>query len=377
MNKTLIILLCICLKAYGQTPEEFYNVGQYSKAIKAFKTLKELNTEESIVLAKAYCAKGMLKECLRTYQHALADADTKEFIKAKFSYSKLLQSQKKVQAADSLYASMLAVMPDNAEFLFQRGKLAEQMNAPAYHQFYLQALSIDSTHIKAAHDATEYFITVENYKLATQIATKTLQLVPETPRLINLLAQICYRQEKWNESLEYIAQLENLKAELPKFIYEIKGNNYLRLQKPEKAIADFKKALQLDDKDPDICLKLAELYLTTAQPEKATPYLRAYRLLRDTSMWEYNYQMGNYFMQTNAHRMAFRYYDLCHKENLNHEASQYYRAVAADNFMKEKSEVLDYYTNYLETWENDKDAKYKNLATRRATDIRQELFMEE
>ena len=94
-------------------------------------------------------------------------------------------------------------------------------------------------------------------------------------------------------------------------------------------------------------------------------------------MWEYNYQMGKLFMQTEKYPLAFKYFESAHHENIYHEESQYFRAVAADNFMKDKSKVLDYYTNYIETWEDEKEVKYLELALRRAQDIRQELFMKE
>lgn len=377
MKRTLLILLCFCFGVYAQSSEDLYQVGQYTKAIEAFKAIEQPTSADKIILAKSFCAKGMTKDCLYMYKEALVEVETEAFLIAKFNYAKLLQSQKRLKEADSLYSILLSVMPDNAEFLYQRGRVGEALKSKAFHQYFLDALSVDSTHIKAAYEATEYFIKVENYELAKQIATKTLQNVPDTPRLVNLLAQVNYRQEKWTESLKYINRLEILKSDLPKFIFEMKGNNYLKLQNPMAAADAFQKAFKLDNKDPQLCLKLGELYLTLEEPKKAMPYLHNYRYLRDTSMWEYNYQMGNYFMQTKGYQMAFRYYDLCHKENVHHEASQYYRAVAADNFMKDKSKVLDYYTNYLETWESEKDTQYKNLATRRATDIRKELFMEE
>lgn len=376
MNRIVFILLCFCFEVHAQSLEDLYQIGQYSQAIEAFKTIAQPSSDDQIILAKSYCAKGMTKDCLDMYKEALADVETEAFLIAKFNYAKLLQSQKRMKEADSLYGSLLSVMPNNAEFLYQRGKVGEAMKIQAYHQYFLNALSVDSTHIKAAHEATEYFIKVENYELAKQIAESTLQIVPNTPRLVNLMAQIYYRQEKWTESLAYISKLQDLKSDLPKFIFEIKGNNFLKLQKPTEALKAFKQAFKLDNKDPQICLKLGELYLTLEQPKKAVTYLHMYRYLRDTSMWEYNYQMGNYFMQTKGYRMAFRYFDNAHDENIHHEASHYYRAVAADNYMEDKSKVLDYYTNYIETWEDEKNVKYKDLAIRRATDIREELFME-
>jgi hypothetical protein len=43
--------------------------------------------------------------------------------------------------------------------------------------------------------------------------------------------------------------------------------------------------------------------------------------------------------------------------------------------MKDKSKALDYYTNYIEFFEDEKTSKYVDLALRRETEIRRELFM--
>jgi tetratricopeptide (TPR) repeat protein len=375
--KKIILLLVITYGLNAQTLEELYNTGQYTKAIEVFKTIEEPSVDEQILLAKVYCAKGMNSRCIETYDKALTSTEPKDNLVAKFNYAKLLQTQKDYKSADSIYTELLKEIPDNAEFHYQRGKIGMSLDQEAYHQHFLTALSYDPSHIKSAQEASIYFIKVDNFDKAKEIAAKTLQKVPGTPRLIGILAQVSYRQEKWNESLNHILKLEQLKEALPVFVFKLKGNNYLKLNRQEDAIEAYKKAFAMDNKDPEICLKLGEIYLANDQPKKARRYLSIYNYLRDTSMWEYNYLMGQYFMQEKQHRMAFRYFELTLKENINHEAAQYYRAVAADNYMEDKSKALDYYTNYIQTWQVEDEAKYIELALRRAQDIRQELFMED
>jgi len=376
-TRTTIVLLLLCLGINAQTLEEYYNTGEYSKAISVFDSKAEPATEDLILLAKSYCAKGMNSKCEDTYRKALQDVESGKYIVAKFNYAKLLKTQKDFRAADSIYQQLLVEMPANAEFHYQRGKIGEDTDQEAYHQHFLTALSCDPTHIKSAQQASIYFLKVDNLSKAREIAVNALQKVPDTPRLIGVLAQIAYKEENWRESLDYILQLEQLKEGLPLFIYKLKGNNYLKLNQLKEAAEAYTVAFAMDSRDPEICLKLGEIYLADKQPKKARRYLSMYNFLRDTSMWEYNYQMGQYFMQMKEPRMAFRYFELTHQENVNHEAAQYYRAVAADNFMEDKSKALDYYTNYIQTWQVEKDAKYLELALRRAQDIRQELFMEE
>jgi tetratricopeptide (TPR) repeat protein len=149
----------------------------------------------------------------------------------------------------------------------------------------------------------------------------------------------------------------------------------LKLNQQKKALDAFQKAFQKDNKDYQICLKIEELYLFLNEPVKAGKFLYLYNSMRDTSMWEYNFLMGKMFMQNKKYMMAFYQFQKAYDENINHEASQYYRAVSADNFMKDKSKALDYYTNYIETYEDEKDAKFIEIALRRETEIRRELFM--
>ena len=375
-------LLAICIAGIGyctfaQSLNDYYELGQYAEAILIYESLETPSTEDQLILAKVYGAKGMTLECIQAYQKALSHTESNRFLKSKFQYAKILQTQKQYPEADSLYSNLIEVMPEHAEIYYQRGKIAENLEKTTYHQYYLDALLYDPTHIKAAHDASRYFMQVDNLKMAKNICLKTLEQVPNTSRLINLLAQIHYREDDFQTSLNYINELEDLKSDLPKFIYDIKGNIYLKTNQQQKALKAFKIAFQKDNKDYQICLKIAELYIFLNEPLKAGKYLFRYNSMRDTSMWEYNYLMGKMYMQNKKYMTAFYQFQKAYNENVNHEASQYYRAVAADNFMKDKSMVVNYYTNYIQTYEVEEDSKFIELALRRETEIRRELFMKE
>lgn len=371
-----VLIFTVCnIKA--QKIKDYVELGQYNLAIESYSNLENPSISDQLFVANAYCSKGMYKLCKDNYNKALKNTKPDEYLTSKFQFAKLLQGQNSLIRADSLYTSLLKIMPEHAEILYQKGKIAKALNKPAYHQFYLDALLYDSKHIKAAHEASRYFMEVDNLKLAKTICEKTLDLVPNTPRLINLMAQIYYRENQWLKSLEYIETLEKLKADLPKFIYQIKANNYLKIKQPRNAVVAFKKAFILDDKDAELCLKIAETYLFLNEYNKARRYLMRYELLRDTSMWEFNYLLGKYYLEKQDYRMAFMQFQKSFDENINHEASQYFRAVAADNFMKDKSKALDYYTNYIETYEDEKNAIYIDVAVRRETELRRELFMKD
>ena len=94
-------------------------------------------------------------------------------------------------------------------------------------------------------------------------------------------------------------------------------------------------------------------------------------------MWKFNFLMGKYNLKKQKYKIAFYHFQKSYDEIINHEDSQYYRAVAADYAFEDKSKVLDYYTNYIETYEDEEDAKYINTALRRETEIRRELFMKD
>ena len=249
MGKFLIFFIIIHI-GWGQNQdiEDLVQLGQYAKAIDGFNKLETPTTENKLSLAKAYCAKGIEFIMHKNYQNALKDAEADEFLTSKFQYAKLLQAQKDFDRADSLYSALLKTLPDHAEILYQKGKIANAQNKIGYHEFYLEALLYDPKHIKAAHEVVRYFMEVDNLVIAKNICFKTLELVPNTPRLINLTAQIYYREKDWKTGLKYIEKLETLKADLPKFIYKIKGNIYLNLEQPDNAVKAFKKAFLKDSR---------------------------------------------------------------------------------------------------------------------------------
>jgi len=370
-------LVFLFLNTEAQSIKEYYDIGEYSKAIETFQSIESPSTDDEIILAKTYAAKGMTLKCLKTYESAFSDTKADKFITSKFQYAKILQTQGRLKKADSIYSRLLEVLPENAEFMYQKGKIAEDFEELGYHQFFLSALLYDPTHIKAAHEASRYFMEVDNLSMAKNICLKTLELVPNTPRLINLMAQIHYRKDDYAKSLAYIKQLEKLKSDLPKFIFEIKGNIYLKQKLYKKAFKAYEMAYSKDNKDYNLCLKLGEIAIIIEDYDKAGRYLFLYERMRDTSMWEFNYLRGQLYLKRKEYRMAFYQFERALKENISHEASRYYRAIAADNFAEDKAFVLDYYTNYIEFFEDEKDAKFVELALRRETEIRRELFMKE
>ncbi len=373
----LILMLTFIVKCNAQSLDDYVQLGEYAKAIDGFYEIQNPTTQDELTLAKAYCAKGMTIKCLNTYKKALKNTNTDAFLTSKFKYAKLLKIQNYYKKADSVFTELLRIMPEHAEILYQKGKIADALNKDAFQQFYLDALLHDPKHIKAAHEASRFYMRIDNLKMAKMICLKTLDLVPNTPRLINLLAQISYREEDWQTSLNYIKKLETLKPDLPKFIYDIKGNIYLKLNELEAAVKAFQKAFSKDNEDYKLCIKIAEIYLYLNKPNKSIKYLMLYERMRDTSMWRFNFLMGKFYLQNQEYRSAFYQFQKSYDENINHEPSQYFRAVAADNFMEDKSKALDYYTNYIETYEDVEDAKYLELALRRETEIRRELFMKE
>ncbi len=378
MKTCLTLILSIFFSStFAQSINDYYDIGLYAKAIEAFQSIKNPQPEDQITLAKVYAAKGMTNACLQAYHKALKNTKPNEFITSKFQYAKALQTQNKLTKADSLYSSLLEIMPENAEIYYQKGKISEALEITAYHQLYLTALLYDPTHIKAAHEAGRYFMEVDNLKMAKNICLKTLEKIPHTPRLINLLAQIHYREGDYKTSLGYIQELESLKSDLPKFIYEIKGNNYLKLNQYKAALKAFETAFFMDRFDYKLCLKIGEIALLVNDLDKSEKYFMNYKLLRDTSMSEFNFLMGKLHMAQKRYHTAFFHFEKVLKEKTGHEGARYYRAVAADNFAEDKSYVLDYYTNYIEFFEDVKDAKYVDIALRRETEIRRELFMKE
>ena len=106
--RMFLLFLLLIMGSKAQNLEELYNTGQYTKAINAFDSLQQPTIADQIFLAKSFCAKGMNEDCVNTYQKALEHTESNAHLVAKFNYAKLLQTQKKYKAADSIYQKLLA-----------------------------------------------------------------------------------------------------------------------------------------------------------------------------------------------------------------------------------------------------------------------------
>lgn len=362
-------------------------VGNYSKAITKFREIKAPNAQIDLKIARAYKAIGNGNEALKAYKESL-EKDPSQVIAAT-EFGRLYIAQRHFKKGDSIFKSLLDLYPDNPEFHYQRGRALRNLTAQyevkngdtvviAAHDAFAKAVRLDSTHQKAMNQLGLYFLKKQEYDKVEQLGQKALESNPNSVEMTNLMALNYYNKGWTSEAVEWLEKLVAL-GQSSAFIHKRLGRSYAKQGDYELAIKQYALVLEEDDKDPSVHLELARLYQRSKEFEKGIRHAEIAIFLNSQPLDEEYYTLATVYKLNDQFEEAIVNYQLTIKENPEHIEAHYGIPVAADNYYKNKKEVLLMYERFVKKYEGQSDYKtkyYVNLAQRRIDMLTQEVFMD-
>ncbi len=376
---TTLVFFIIVLQTNAQTPtftiaDSLYAVGNYSEAIQNLESIQDKSEAVHSRLAKSYVAKGEFSSALKNYKIIL-DKNPSKVLTA-IEYGEVLLKAGKLESADSLFNLLAASYPNNATFQYQLSTIKEKQNDSTAIEYWQKTIALDKTHQQALYKLAKDALSKRNFPLAEKLSIQGLEANPTNASLLSILAQTYFNENSFILAITPFEKLLEL-GQGNEFVHSKLGYCYYRLQYHTEAIAQYNLALDYEDRNSDTHFNLGKLFARTGDLKKSETHLLLALLIKKQPVDAEYLSLALTYKLQKDYEKTFNYCNSALEENPDNERALYERAIAADNYFKDKKSVLNYYQSYLDKYSNKGNFELIHLAGIRIKDIREELHLNE
>ncbi|WP_034919632.1 tetratricopeptide repeat protein [Gillisia sp. CAL575] len=377
MSKISLLIMLMVFKVGAQTPtlaiaDSLYAIGNYTEAIQQLENLKESSDAVQLRLAKAYVASGKLDSAIKTYKVIVLQNPNK--LLSAIDYGEVLIKAGELNSADSLFDLLSAKYPKTASFQFQRGIIKEKQNDSTYIGFLERTIEIDPNHQQALYKLAKDALSKRNFPLAEELSLQGLEANPSNASLLSILAQTYFNENSFILAITPFEKLLEL-GQGNEFVHSKLGHCYYRLHYHIEAISQYNLALGYEDRNSDTHYNLGKLYARTGDLKKSEAHLLLALLIKKQPVDAEFLSLALTYKLQEDYKKALQYFNSALEENPNNERALYERAIAADNYFKDKKSVLNYYQAYLDKYSSKGNFELIHLAQIRIKDIKEELHL--
>ncbi len=377
MKRISILLLFLVLKVGAQTPtfviaDSLYAVGNYSEAIQQLENRENKTDATQLRLAKFHEANGDFNSAKIYYKFVLQQHPEK--LLTAISYGELLVKAGDLRSADSLFQNLAKRHPNNASFQYQLGTIKEKQ-ADSTFQYYLRnTIKLDPTHQHALYKLAKHEFSRRNFPVAEKLSLQGLQVNPKNAPLLSILAQIYIKENSFVLAIPPLEKLLELKQG-NEFVHSKLGFCYYHQNNFKAAIEQYKMALGYEDRNSDTHYHLGKLYAKLGDLKRSETHLLMALLIKKQPVDAEYFSLALTYKLQEDYKKALQYFNSALEENPDNERALYERAIAADNYYKDQTTILNHYKAYLNKYEADGEKSLIYLAQTRMKDIRAELHL--
>ena len=365
-------------KAEAQTSalavaDSLYAVGEYEEAIEVLEGVSENSERIHQSLAKYYSASGNSEKAIQHYQQLLKLNPNR--LLAAIDYGNLLVRSGKLQKGDSLFEALSEKYPETAKFYYQRALIKEKQEDSTARGFFIKTITLDKFHQGALYKIAKEELENRRYSEAEKLSKQGLEANPENASLLSILAQTYSLLKEYRKAIPHYEKLLDL-GQKSEFIYSKLGYANYQIFDYKRAILYYKKALELEDRNAATHFILGKLYAQTGDLDKSETHLLMAILIKKQPVDAEFLSLGLTYKLQGKHKEALDYFNKALDENPDNQRALYEKAVAADNYYKDRELVLQHYKNYLRKYEEQGNPGMLSLTRNRIKDIKKKLHLE-
>ncbi|RKS55897.1 Flp pilus assembly protein TadD [Gillisia mitskevichiae] len=377
MKKLTILIVLVFWKVGAQTPtiaivDSLYAIGNYTEAIQQLEDLNENSDAVQLRLAKAYVASGDLDSAINTYKVIVLQNPNK--LLSAIDYGELLIKAGELSSADSLFVLLSSKYPKIASFQFQRGIIKEKQKDSTYIAFLERTIEIDPNHQQALYKLAKDALSKRNFPLAEELSLQGLGINPSNASLLSILAQTYFNENSFFLAITPFEKLLEL-GQGNEFVHSKLGYCYYNENNFKDAIEQYKLALEYEDRNSDTHYNLGKLYARQGDLKTSETHLLMALLIKKQPVDAEFLSLALTYKLQEDYEKALKYFNSALEENPDNERALYERAIAADNYFKDKKAVLNYYQAYLSKYSKKGSEELIYLAEIRIRDIKEELHL--
>jgi len=373
-NRLTLLLLAITTIAFSQRVEqkadELFALGNYSKAIEAYKALDNPNNVFDKI-AKAYIAIGNYGKGLDYYKKATI-ANPKD-AKLKYEYAKLLAKTKNYSDANGLFKTLIESDSLNPNYHYEFGVVIEKQRDTAALDAFKIAFDLDQTHQKAIFKIAKNHLQKREFEKAHKYIDKGLESYANSIELISLKAQTYYHQDFHTHAIVWFNKLLDM-GEKSEFIHEKLSLSYAQNSDYEDAIYHRKEALKYNPYDANAMFVIGTYYERLSNFEMAEDFISKSLKLQDVSLSNEYQRLGTIYNRQKKYEKAIKAFQRSLKEDPNNIMSEFFLIRTKDEFYADTDAKIKLYEDFLK---KKGKSPFKSFAEMRLKELKQEKFLEQ
>ncbi|WP_296311050.1 tetratricopeptide repeat protein [Winogradskyella sp. UBA3174] len=350
--------------------DQLYATGNYAKAIKAYKTSKDVETVLAKI-AKSYIAIGNYEEGLSYYIKAI-EANSDDAL-LKYDYAKLLSRTKSYEAANSIFSNLIKNDSLNPNYHYELGLVLQKQKDTTAHDEFLKTFDLDATHQKAIFKVAKQLIIKRKFEEAHRFLDKGLESYANNVELISLKAQAYYFQEYYTHAVVWFNKLIDL-GEVSEFIHEKLSLSYAQNSDYQDAIKHRKLVLNYSPKDANAMFVIGGYYQRISDFENAEKFISAALQLQDVSLSEEYQTLGTILNRQKKYEAAIKAFQKSLKEDASNIMAEFFLLRTKDEFYADIDTKITMYEKYLA---KHKKSMFLTYAERRLKELKEEKFLQE
>ncbi len=239
----------------------FYQLKNYDKALNFFKDAESQFKNDYII--KVWVAKTRIEQ--KRYDSAESYLRKAIFLYPRDSntymvYGDLYFKKQNYNKAISSYDETLKIVPKNTKALIKIAITYLKVNKEDMAlKYFEKAEDIDNTNPLTNYYLGEYYYNKKDYENANQHLRISLMASPVHVPSMEILSQLLYEKEDWEESKSIMERLISLNPKNKKYYYHL-GLVYEKLEKPLLSINTLMDGLKIDIGDEAIRYQAEEIY---------------------------------------------------------------------------------------------------------------------
>ena len=348
--------------------DSLYRIGNYSKAIKAYKK-GNADNYKTVQIARAYKSLGNSKKAIENYEKALQIDSTN--IVVSYEYGKLLFSAGKLKKSLTIFEKLKEKDTLNPNFHYQIGLAKEGLQQAGFFDSYQTTFKLDSQHQKSIYKLIVYYLKRKDFEKTEAFISIGLKNNEEDLKVIGFNAQLYYAKRQHGKALLWFEKLINRKK-ATQYVYEKAAFSAYRLGKIFKSIAYYEEALKRDTGNYFYHSQLAKLYYQDRIIEKAEYHASQAILSKMVDPSGDYYILGLVAFDRKEHGKAMKLFKTALEENPDYEAAQFQLALCADTYYSDLKAKLKMYQRFLEKFP-DAQLDMKKIVQIRIRELKSEI----
>lgn len=371
-----LVIYLIVLKAEAQSStlaiaDRFYETGNYTKAIEAYKSYKD-SAQVFNKIAKSYLALGIKSKAINYYKKSFEAFPDNELIT--YEYAKVLLSSKQNIKASELFEKLIYIDYKNPNYHYQKGLALEKMKDSTEKAIdrFNSAFRLDNSHQKSIIKLAKYYLKKRKHKNVDFYVDRGLGFDNESAALHSLKAQNFYYKEDYVNAIKWFEKLITL-GESSEFIHEKLSLSYGHEYEYKKAIEQRKKVLEYNPSDAISMYVIGQYNQRLNNHEEAEKWIKQYLTLTDLPLDAEYVNLGTSLNYQKKYKEAIEAFKTALRENPNNISAQFFLVRTKDEYYEDVDAKIKLYEDFKERYPK---SPFLPIAKMRLSELKKEKFLE-